>query len=174
MNKMLLYPEDGVDPDLLRMFKHTVQNLGMLSKEVKDMCRSIPALHPTYGIPKCAISALKVHLAPALEPLSNLDFNMTERDYQDYQVNDVFVQNFMAQIRVLLKHIRGCELYLCILRTTTLCFCFCVPQYMKITDVMKNLIKYFRSSDTSYEDDEYFNNLTYFSDRCTGCSILCS
>lgn len=108
VNKQLLYPEDGVDPDQLRMFNHTVQNLSMLSKEVKEMLKSVPSMHPTYGIPKCAISALKVHLAPALEPLSNLDFNMSERDYQDYQVNDVFAQNFMAQIRVLLEHIRGC------------------------------------------------------------------
>lgn len=57
------------------------------------------------GIPRNTVNALKHHLIPALLPFEEANFNVSEQEFNDWQVNDLFVNNFIHQISKLHEHV---------------------------------------------------------------------
>ncbi|CAD7938681.1 unnamed protein product [Amoebophrya sp. A120] len=118
----LLFPED-LEPEKKVMFDHCLQNLQLVKGDFQALCVHIPiAAGPAIvtnrgqerrsipGIPRNTVNALKHHLIPSLQPFEENSFNISEQEFQDWQVNDLFVQGFILNISTLHLHLTKCYL----------------------------------------------------------------
>eukprot|EP00916_Digyalum_oweni_P017273 GHVL01028252.1.p1 GENE.GHVL01028252.1~~GHVL01028252.1.p1 ORF type:complete len:432 (+),score=73.17 GHVL01028252.1:722-2017(+) len=88
----------GSDEDPSRtMFRHCLQGLDQVKSELKR-------LH-AWGC-KAGLQMLKCHLSPALKPLDIISFNLTKDEFDDYSVNDPFLESFLAKLAVIHGHLQ--------------------------------------------------------------------
>ncbi|CAJ1359243.1 unnamed protein product [Effrenium voratum] len=92
------FPSEGPDKDKREMFQHCISQLAASKADLE-------ALHASQC--KDGLVILKAHLRPLLEPLDKLDYNISEAQYADYQVNDPFAKAFNAQADVIHQHIKA-------------------------------------------------------------------
>ncbi|CAE7728026.1 COG4 [Symbiodinium sp. CCMP2456] len=92
------FPSEGPDKDKHEMFRHCIAALGASKADLE-------ALHSSQC--KDGLNILKIHLRPMLEPLDKLDYNISEAQYADFQVNDPFAKAFNAQADVIHQHIKA-------------------------------------------------------------------
>lgn len=78
------------------MFQHCLVGLDATKNEFE-------ALHTASC--KVGLQMLKVHLSPMLLPLDALDYEISEQQYADFQVNDPFVKAFVSQAEVIHRHL---------------------------------------------------------------------
>ncbi|CAD7962206.1 unnamed protein product [Amoebophrya sp. A25] len=114
----LLFPED-LETEKKTMFDHTLQNLQMFRVDFQALCSHIPVMsgsgaadgsqrRPIPGIPRNTVFVLKHHLIPSLQPFEENSFNISEAEFNDWQINDLFVNTFIAQVSMLHTHIKRC------------------------------------------------------------------
>lgn len=92
------FPSEGPDKDKREMFQHCISALGASKTDLE-------ALHSNQC--KDGLVILKAHLRPLLDPLDKLDYNISEAQYADFQVNDPFAKAFNAQAAAIHQHIKG-------------------------------------------------------------------
>eukprot|EP00438_Fugacium_kawagutii_P014533 Skav232276 [mRNA] locus=scaffold882:194433:196313:- [translate_table: standard] len=92
------FPSEGPDKDKREMFQHCISALGASKIDLE-------ALHTNQC--KDGLVILKTHLRPLLDPLDKLDYNISELQYADYQVNDPFAKAFNAQAAAIHQHIKA-------------------------------------------------------------------
>ncbi|CAE7684239.1 COG4 [Symbiodinium pilosum] len=92
------FPGEGPDKDKHEMFRHCIAALAASKADLE-------ALHSSQC--KDGLNILKIHLRPMLEPLDKLDYNISEAQYADFQVNDPFAKAFNAQADVIHQHIKA-------------------------------------------------------------------
>ncbi|CAK9016680.1 unnamed protein product [Durusdinium trenchii] len=92
------FPSEGPDKDKREMFQHCISQLSASKAD-------LDALHANQC--KDGLVILKAHLRPLLEPLDKLDYNISEAQYADFQVNDPFAKAFNAQADAIHQHIKA-------------------------------------------------------------------
>eukprot|EP00922_Rhytidocystis_sp_ex-Travisia-forbesii_P005678 GHVS01008251.1.p1 GENE.GHVS01008251.1~~GHVS01008251.1.p1 ORF type:complete len:843 (-),score=190.24 GHVS01008251.1:702-3110(-) len=88
-------PEVG-DGSGRRLFMQTLQNMETVKSE-------LATLH-SYAC-KVTLNILKCHLVESLRPLDSLSYDITQTQYNDYQVNDPFMRNFIVSLQRLHAHL---------------------------------------------------------------------
>lgn len=92
------FPSEGPDKDKREMFQHCIS--AVLASKV-----DLASLHANQC--KDGLVLLKTHLRPLLDPLDKLDYNISEAQYADFQVNDPFAKAFNAQAAAIHQHIKA-------------------------------------------------------------------
>eukprot|EP00930_Biecheleria_cincta_P017318 TRINITY_DN13802_c0_g2_i2.p1 TRINITY_DN13802_c0_g2~~TRINITY_DN13802_c0_g2_i2.p1 ORF type:complete len:645 (-),score=163.80 TRINITY_DN13802_c0_g2_i2:75-2009(-) len=92
------FPPDGPDKDKRVMFQHCMDQLANSKSELET-------LHANQC--KDGLNILKIHLRPMMEPLDKLDYNISEAQYADFQVNDPFAKGFNYQADIIHQHIKA-------------------------------------------------------------------
>lgn len=92
------FPSEGPDKDKREMFQHCISALAASKTDLE-------ALHSNQC--KDGLVILKAHLRPLLDPLDKLDYNISEAQYADFQVNDPFAKAFNAQAAAIHQHIKA-------------------------------------------------------------------
>jgi len=92
------FPSDGPDKDKRVMFEHCISALAATKADLEG-------LHANQC--KDGLNILKLHLRPMLDPLDKLDYNISEAQYADFQVNDPFAKAFNSQAEVIHQHIKA-------------------------------------------------------------------
>eukprot|EP00440_Ansanella_granifera_P043347 gb/GFBE01046988.1/.p1 GENE.gb/GFBE01046988.1/~~gb/GFBE01046988.1/.p1 ORF type:complete len:759 (+),score=195.53 gb/GFBE01046988.1/:1-2277(+) len=92
------FPSEGPDKDKRVMFQHCLEALASSKVDLET-------LHANHC--KEGLGILKMHLRPMLEPLDRLDYNISEAQYADYQVNDPFAKAFNSQADLIHQHIKA-------------------------------------------------------------------
>jgi len=92
------FPEEETDKDKRTMFEHCVAALDASRMELEKIHEQ-----------KCkeGLQMLKVQLSPMLLPLDAIDYEINERQYADYQVNDPFAKAFNNQAEVIHMHLKA-------------------------------------------------------------------
>eukprot|EP00931_Biecheleriopsis_adriatica_P051872 TRINITY_DN30121_c0_g1_i1.p1 TRINITY_DN30121_c0_g1~~TRINITY_DN30121_c0_g1_i1.p1 ORF type:complete len:764 (+),score=218.72 TRINITY_DN30121_c0_g1_i1:55-2346(+) len=92
------FPSEGPDKDKRVMFEHCIAALAASKGDLEG-------IHGNQC--KDGLNILKKHLRQTLEPLDTLDYNITEAQYADFQVNDPFAKAFNNQADVIHQHIKA-------------------------------------------------------------------
>ncbi|CAE8691685.1 unnamed protein product, partial [Polarella glacialis] len=92
------FPSDGPDKDKRVMFQHCVAAFAAAKGDLES-------LHANQC--KEGLNMLKIHLRPMLDPLNTLDYNISEAQYADCQVNDPFAKAFNSQAEVIHQHAKA-------------------------------------------------------------------
>lgn len=56
---------------------------------------------------KQGLQMLKVHLSKSIEPIDALNYQISEAQYSDYQVNDPFAKGFITQASIIHQHLKS-------------------------------------------------------------------
>lgn len=92
------FPSEGPDKDKRVMFQQLLEAFDATKAELES-------LHTTSC--KDVIAMIKCHLSPMLQPLSSLDYEINEAQYQDFQVNDPFAREFNSKAEMINQHLRS-------------------------------------------------------------------
>ncbi|CEM07052.1 unnamed protein product [Vitrella brassicaformis CCMP3155] len=79
------------------MFHHCLQGLESVKADLESLHQKAATV---------TLNMLKVHLSPMLLPLDSLDFNISQTEYADFQVNDPFMKGFLQQLDVIHQHVQ--------------------------------------------------------------------
>jgi len=92
------FPVDGPDGDKRVMFEQCVAALDSAKSDLE-----------AFHISKCkeGVMFFKSHLSRELRPLSELDYDINEMQYEDFKVNDPWARAFVAQAEVVHHHLKA-------------------------------------------------------------------
>lgn len=107
MNGVRLFPDD-IPAEKKMIFDQCLTSLSNVKADFKALCTEVSYIqgaNPVPGVGRTAVFVLKNQVVQALSGFESANLNIDESQFQDWQVNDLFVNAFLQEVRLLHAHV---------------------------------------------------------------------